>query len=193
MTRPIQNYFLFFSQTQLAIQLPAKQTRAAAQLATQFPAEKLTRVAAQGLSVSFHIGLHRGAYVRTGGRSVGRSDVITKPNFLALMGLPKSLINGAKIGWPPPPPNSWKLNDSPLKIVMWWSIPSLLRPTPPYNFWPVPYKFIHRQDPARPQPLSLTCKTVDSPWIAIMIRWHLCVTLHDVRFYGILFYIYILL
>ena len=77
------------------MQLPAKQTRAAAQLATQFPAEKLTRVAAQGLSVSFHIGLHGGAYVRTGGRSVGRSDVITKPNFLALMGLPKSLINGA--------------------------------------------------------------------------------------------------
>ena len=30
-----------------------------------------------------------------GRRSVGRSDVITKPNFLALMGLPKSLINGA--------------------------------------------------------------------------------------------------
>ena len=77
------------------MQLPAKQTRAAAQLATQFPAEKLTRVAAQGLSVSFHIGLHGGAYVRTGGQSVGRSDVITKPNFVALMGLPKSLINGA--------------------------------------------------------------------------------------------------
>ena len=71
------------------MQLPAKQTRAAAQLATQFPAEKLTRVAAQGLSVSFHIGLHGGAYVRTGGRSVGRSDVITKPNFTRTDGFTK--------------------------------------------------------------------------------------------------------
>ena len=78
------------------MQVPAKQTRAAAQLATQFPAEKLTQVAAQGLSVSFHIGLHGGAYVRTSGRSVGRTDVITNPNFLSLMGLPKSLIKVAE-------------------------------------------------------------------------------------------------
>ena len=94
------------------MQLPAKQTRAAAQLATQFPAEKLTLVAAQGLSVSFHIGLHGGAYVRTGGRSVGRSDVITKPNFLALMGLPKSLINGA-----PRARSSAKKNNNNRKIL----------------------------------------------------------------------------
>ena len=53
---------------------------------------KKTRVAAQGLSVSFHIGLHGGAYVRTVGRS---HDVISKPKFLALMGLPKSLSYGA--------------------------------------------------------------------------------------------------
>ena len=34
-------------------------------------------------------------YVRAVGLSVGRSDVITKANFLVLMGLPNSLINGA--------------------------------------------------------------------------------------------------
>ena len=40
----LQNYFfcfiLFFSQTQLAMQLPAKQTQPATQLAMHFPAEK---------------------------------------------------------------------------------------------------------------------------------------------------------
>ena len=47
------------------------------------------------LSVSFHSGLHGVAYLRTvGGRSDG-SDVIAKPKFLALMGLPKSLSYGA--------------------------------------------------------------------------------------------------
>ena len=41
--------------------------------------------------------LHGGAYVRTlYGRSDG-SDVITKPKFLALMGLPKSLSYGAPL------------------------------------------------------------------------------------------------
>ena len=88
---------IIFSQTQLAMQFPAKERRAAAQLATRFPAEKLTRVVVQGLSVSFQVGLHGVALVRTGGRAVGRTDggdVITKPNFLALMGLPKSLSYG---------------------------------------------------------------------------------------------------
>ena len=62
-------------------------------LAIPPPAEK-TRVAAQVLSVSFHIGLHGGASVRS---AAGRRthDVITKPKFLALMGLPKSLSYGA--------------------------------------------------------------------------------------------------
>ena len=45
------------------MQLPAKQTRTAAQLAMQ------TRAVAQGLSVSFHIGLHGGAYVRIDGQT----------------------------------------------------------------------------------------------------------------------------
>ena len=40
------------------MQFAAKETHAAAQLATQFPAEKLTRVAVQVLSVSFQVGLH---------------------------------------------------------------------------------------------------------------------------------------
>ena len=42
-------------------------------------------VAAQGMSVSFHIELDEGAYLRTVGWT-GGSDVITKPKFLALMG-----------------------------------------------------------------------------------------------------------
>ena len=61
---------IYFSKTPLAMQLPAEKKR----------------VAAQGLSVSFHIGLHGGAYVRTYGRSNG-SDLITNPKFLALMGI----------------------------------------------------------------------------------------------------------
>ena len=65
----------FFSQTQLAMQFSAKETRAAAQLATQFPAEELTRVAVQGLSVSFQVDLHGVALVRMGGRAVGRTEV----------------------------------------------------------------------------------------------------------------------
>ena len=96
------------------MQFPAKETRAAAQLATQFPAEKLTRVAVQGLSVSFQVGLHGLALVRTDGRAGGRSDgsdVITKPNFLALMGLPKSLSYGT------PPRVPTVRARAPLKIV----------------------------------------------------------------------------
>ena len=56
----------------------------------QLPAVK-KRAAAHLLSVSFHVALHGVAYVRTvDGRSDGR-DVITKPKFLARVGLPKSL------------------------------------------------------------------------------------------------------
>ena len=63
------------------MQFPAKQTQPAAKF--------------QGLSVSFHVGLHGVAYVRTMyGRSDG-SEVITKPKFLALIGLSKSLSYGA--------------------------------------------------------------------------------------------------
>ena len=76
----------FFFQTLLAMQLSPEETRPAAQLATQFPAEKLTRVAAQGLTVSFHIGLHGEAYAR----SVGPKWRHKRPKFLALMGLLKS-------------------------------------------------------------------------------------------------------
>ena len=80
------------------MQLPAKQTRAAAQLAMQFPAKKKKKA---GCSTGFEClishCLHGGAYVRTlYGRSDG-SDVITKPKFLALMGLPKSLSYGAPL------------------------------------------------------------------------------------------------
>ena len=46
--RRLQNDFLFFSQKQLAMQLPAKKTRAAAHLAMQFPAEET-----QGCSTRF--------------------------------------------------------------------------------------------------------------------------------------------
>ena len=65
----------------------------------QLPAVK-KRAAAQGLSVSFKGAIHGVANVCTVGRSVGRSDgsdVITKPKFLALMGLPKSLSYGAPL------------------------------------------------------------------------------------------------
>ena len=54
----------FFSQTQLAMQFPAKQTRPAAQLAIHFPA---------GLRVSFHIAyMEERTYVRC---TVGRTEV----------------------------------------------------------------------------------------------------------------------
>ena len=52
--------------------------------------------AALGLSVSFHIGLHGGADVRTYGRTDG-SDVITKPKFLALTHFLISLTHGAPL------------------------------------------------------------------------------------------------
>ena len=71
---------IFFSKTQLVMQLPAVKKRAAA----------------QGLSVSFKGCIHGVANVCTVGRSDG-SDVITKPKFLALMGLPKSLSYGAPL------------------------------------------------------------------------------------------------
>ena len=74
------HYYYFFSKTQLVMQLPAVKKRAAA----------------QGLSVSFQGGIHGVANVCTVGRSDG-SDVITKPKFLALMGLPKSLSYGAPL------------------------------------------------------------------------------------------------
>ena len=87
---------LFFSQTQLAMQFPSKQTRAAAQLAMHFPAEKYLICSTRFECLISHC-LHGGAYVRTlHGRSDG-SDVITKPKFLALMGLPKSLSYGAPL------------------------------------------------------------------------------------------------
>ena len=54
-----------------------KKWRAAAQLATQFPAEKLTWVAVQGLSVSFIVGLHGVALVWTDGRAGGRMEVMS--------------------------------------------------------------------------------------------------------------------
>ena len=87
---------LFFSQTQLAMQFPSKQTQAAAQLAMHFPAEKYLICSTRFECLISHC-LHGGAYVRTlYGRSDG-SDVITKPKFLALMGLPKSLSYGAEL------------------------------------------------------------------------------------------------
>ena len=50
-------------------------------------------VCTTGFKCLFYIGSHRGAYERSDG-----SDVITKPKFLALMGLPKSLSYGAPRG-----------------------------------------------------------------------------------------------
>ena len=78
------------------MQFPAKQTRPAAQLAMHFPAEKNLICSTRFECLISHC-LHGGAYVRTlYGRSDG-SDVITKPKFLALMGLPKSLSYGAPL------------------------------------------------------------------------------------------------
>ena len=84
--------FLFFSQTQLAMQLPAKKTRAAAQLAMQFHAEKNP-----GCSTGFECVISHWL-TRSSVRTVGQSDasdVIIKPKFIALMGLPISLSYGA--------------------------------------------------------------------------------------------------
>ena len=89
----LQNDFLFFSQTQLTMQLPAKKTRAAAQLAMQFSAEK-NPGCSTGFECVISHWLTRGS-VRTVGRS-DASDVITKPKFLALMGLPITLSYGAQ-------------------------------------------------------------------------------------------------
>ena len=57
----------------------------------QLPSVK-KRAVAQGLSVSFQGGIHGVANVCKVG-----SDVITKPKFLALMGLPKSFGYGAPL------------------------------------------------------------------------------------------------
>ena len=62
----------FFSQTQLAMQFPAKETRPAAQLAMHFPAEKNLISSTRFEGLILHC-LHGGAYVRTYVvRSVGR-------------------------------------------------------------------------------------------------------------------------
>ena len=63
---------IFFSQTQLAMQFPAKQTRPAAQLAMHFPAEKNLISSTRFEGLISHC-LHGGAYARTYVvRSVGR-------------------------------------------------------------------------------------------------------------------------
>ena len=76
------------------MQLPAKQTRTAAQLVMQFLAEKNP-----GCSTGFeYLISHWLTWTMISRTMNGRSDardVITKPKFLALMGLPKSLSYGA--------------------------------------------------------------------------------------------------
>ena len=111
--RRLQNYYYFFSQTQLAMQFPAKQTRPAAQLAMHFPAEKNLICSTRfECLISCWLTWIKGTYGRSGGRSDG-SDVITKPKFLALMGLPKSLSYGV----PPRAPTSRAR--APLKTKSW--------------------------------------------------------------------------
>ena len=77
------------------MQFPAKQTRPATQLAMHFPAEKL-RIGSTRFECLISCWL-KWSSERTVGRSDG-SDVITKPKFLALMGLPKSLSLAARVG-----------------------------------------------------------------------------------------------
>ena len=93
-TRRLQNYYyyIFLKRSWRCNFSPNKRGRRRSWPCI-FPPKK-TWFVSQGLSVAFHFGLNKGAY----GRSVGRTDggdVITKPKFLALMGLPKSLSYGA--------------------------------------------------------------------------------------------------
>ena len=69
------------------------------QLAMELPSKKKKEGCSTGIECLISIHLHRGAHVRTYGRSDG-SDVITKPNFLTLMGLPKSLSYGPPLNTP---------------------------------------------------------------------------------------------
>ena len=86
-TRRLQKFF-FCSQMQLVMQFPVKQTWPAAQLAMHFPAEK-NLICSTRFECLISCWL-TWISVRTGGR-LDKSDVITKPKFLALLGLPKSL------------------------------------------------------------------------------------------------------
>ena len=109
-TRRLQNFF-FLKCTWRCHFLPNKRGRQRSWpcIFPPFPA--------QGLRVSFHIAyMEERTYVRTlYGRSDG-SDVITKPKFLALMGLPKSLSYG-----PPLARALWRARELRYKAIHFFS------------------------------------------------------------------------